>query len=86
MKTEFTGTAQFQHSDVTDTVLMFASHVGSFADMGLEGQLYAIGNVARVTFDGHPGYVDIDLSVLVAQAVLHFKDKLEVEHDADAVN
>lgn len=77
MKTEFTGTVRFTHSDTTDTILMFASLIGSFADMGLSGQLYAIGNTARITFDGFPGYVDIDLGNLVAQGVLGFKDRIE---------
>lgn len=77
MKRDFTGTAMFEHSDKTDTILMFASHIGSFDDGELRGALYAIGNTARVTFEGFEGYVNIDLGSLVEQAVEWVKKNTE---------
>jgi hypothetical protein len=79
MKTEFTGTVFYTHSSKTDTVLMFASHIGSFGDAELKGQLYAIGNTARITFDGLAGYIDIDLKTLVQQAIQWQRENTEVE-------
>ena len=58
-------------------------HIGSFDDGELKGALYAIGNTARVTFEGFEGYVNIDLGSLVEQAVEWVKKNTEVRDGSE---
>ena len=68
MKRHHVGTVGMIHSDKTDTIIALVPTAFEFKTEGQNGYVTPHTNMLRVTIDGVPGYVDIDVKKLINRA------------------